>query len=92
MASRNLDLDRRHFVGAASLASFAGDATKTAIFAEAQLLGGNSLLLAAAAIPLMALGTWTGSTFNERTSERSFAILFWTVMAGYSVRLGVFLF
>ena len=92
VAIRNLDLDRRHFVGAASLASFAGDATKTAIFAEAQLLGGDSLLLAAAAIPLMALGTWTGSTFNERTSERSFAILFWTVMAGYSVRLGVFLF
>lgn len=92
VAIRNLDLDRRHFVGAASLASFAGDATKTAVFAEAQLLNTNSLLLAAAAVPLMALGTWTGSTFNERTSETSFAILFWTVMAGYSVRLGIFLF
>ena len=92
VAIRNLDLDRRHFVGAASLASFAGDATKTAIFAEAQLLGRDSLLLAVAAVPLMALGTWTGSTFNERSSEKSFAILFWTVMTGYSVRLGIFLF
>jgi len=92
VAIRNLDLDRRHFVGAASLASFAGDVTKTAIFAEGQLLGRESLLIAAAAIPLMVAGTWTGSKFNERTSERSFAILFWTVMAGYSIRLGIFLF
>ena len=63
VAIRNLDLDRRHFVGAASLASFAGDATKTAIFAEAQLLGRTSVLTALAAVPLMALGTWSGSTF-----------------------------
>ncbi|MEE9417549.1 MAG: TSUP family transporter, partial [Acidimicrobiales bacterium] len=66
VAIRNLDLDRRHFVGAASLASFAGDATKTAIFAEAQLLGRTSLLLALAAVPLMALGTWSGACLNER--------------------------
>ena len=82
VAIRNLDLDRRHFVGAASLASFAGDATKTAIFADAQLLSRSSVLLAAAAVPLMLLGTWTGSSVNERAGERSFAVLFWTVMAG----------
>jgi uncharacterized membrane protein YfcA len=91
VAIRNLDLDRRHFVGAASLASFAGDATKTAIFAEAELLGRSSVLLALAAVPLMALGTWTGSTLNERAGEQTFAILFWTVMTGYSVRLGILL-
>jgi len=91
VAIRNLDLDRRHFVGAASLASFAGDATKTAIFADAQLLSRSSVLLAIAAVPLMLLGTWTGSSVNERAGERSFAVLFWTVMAGYTVRLGIFL-
>ena len=91
VAIRNLDLDRRHFVGAASLASFAGDATKTAIFAEAQLLTRPSVLLALAAVPLMALGTWFGSTMNERAGERSFAVLFWSVMVGYSVRLGIFI-
>ena len=91
VAIRNLDLDRRHFVGAASLASFAGDATKTAIFAEADLLGRQSVLLALAAVPLMALGTWTGSTFNNRAGERRFAMLFWTVMTGYTVRLGILL-
>lgn len=89
VAIRNLDLDRRHFVGAASLASFAGDATKTAIFAEADLLGRDSLLLALAAIPLMALGTWSGSHLNERVGEHRFALLFWTVMSGYTVRLGI---
>ncbi|MCP3939010.1 MAG: sulfite exporter TauE/SafE family protein [Actinomycetia bacterium] len=91
VAIRNLALDRRHFVGAASLASFAGDATKTAIFADAELLGTTSVLMAIAAIPLMALGTWTGSTVNERAGERTFAVLFWAVMVGYSVRLGILL-
>ncbi len=92
VAIRNLDLDRRHFVGAASLASFAGDAAKTAIFADAQLLGRSSILLALAAVPLMAMGTWTGSALNERAGERTFSVLFWTVMTGYSVRLGILLF
>ena len=92
VAIRNLDLDRRHFVGAASLASFAGDATKTAIFADAELLGRSSVLVAIAAVPLMAVGTWTGSTLNRRAGERTFAVLFWTVMAGYTVRLFILLF
>ena len=92
VAIRNLDLDRRHFVGAASLASFAGDAAKTAIFAEADLLGRDAWLTCLAAIPLMALGTWSGSRLNERLGEQTFAILFWTVMAGYSIRLGILLF
>lgn len=91
LAIRNLDLDRRHFVGAASLASFAGDATKTAIFADAELLGRTSVLIAIAAVPLMAVGTWTGSTINRRAGEQAFAVLFWTVMAGYTVRLFILL-
>ena len=91
VAIRNLDLDRRHFVGAASLASFAGDATKVAIFSEADLLGRSAWLLMLAAVPLMALGTWTGSTLNERVGEHRFALLFWTVMGGYTVRLGLLL-
>ena len=53
MAIRQLSLDRGHFVGAASLASLIGDATKTAVFAEAQLLDGSAVLLALLAVPLM---------------------------------------
>ena len=92
VAIRNLDLDRRHFVGAASLASFAGDATKVAIFTEGQVLGSNGWLLAGGALPLMALGTWVGSTCNDRVGEHRFALLFWTVMSGYTLRLGLLLF
>lgn len=91
VAIRNLCLDRRHFVGAASLVSFAGDAAKTAVFAEAQLLSSTSLLVALAAVPLMVLGTWTGSSVNRRAGERTFAVLFWSVMGGYTLRLGWFL-
>ena len=40
---------------------------------------------------LMALGTWTGSTLNERVGEQAFVVLFWTVMSGYTVRLGILL-
>lgn len=91
VAIRNLDLDRRHFVGAASLVSFAGDAAKTAVFTEADLLGRSAWLTALAAVPLMALGTWSGSKINERVGEQTFTVLFWTVMSGYSIRLGLLL-
>ena len=49
------------------------------------------MLIAIAALPLMVLGTWTGSTINKRAGERAFAVLFWVVMAGYTVRLFVLL-
>ena len=91
VAIRNLGLDRRHFVGAASIASFVGDATKTAIFEKGELLGQSAWLTALAAVPLMALGTWSGRTLNDRLGESTFAVLFWTVMSGYSVRLGILL-
>lgn len=87
VAIRNLDLDRLHFVGAASLVSFAGDATKTAVYTDAALLDTDSFLLAAVAVPLMAAGTATGRRLNERVGERGFAVLFWSVMTGYSIRI-----
>ena len=87
VAIRNLDLDRLHFVGAASLVSFAGDATKTAIYTDAALLDTDSFLLAAIAVPLMIAGTATGRLLTQRVGERGFAVLFWTVMTGYSIRI-----
>jgi len=86
-AIRNLDLDRFHFVGAASLASLAGDLTKVSVFTEAAILGRSSYAAALVAVPLMLAGTLLGRTFNQRTGERGFAILFWSVMAGYTFRL-----
>lgn len=87
MAIRHLDLDRAHFVGAASLVSLAGDATKTAVFTEAELLSGNSFLLAVAAVPLMLVATFSGRRINRAIGERGYAWLFWGVMTGYTVRL-----
>jgi uncharacterized membrane protein YfcA len=86
-AIRNLDLDRFHFVGAASLASLAGDLTKVSVFTGAAILGPSSYAVALVAAPLMLSGTLLGRGFNQRTGERGFAVLFWSVMAGYTFRL-----
>ena len=51
------------------------------------LLDANSFLLAGVAIPLMAAGTAAGRLLNERVGERGFAVLFWSVMTGYSIRI-----
>lgn len=87
MAIRQLGLDRAHFVGAASLASLAGDLTKTAVFTDAALLGGESFGLAAAAVPLMLASTFTGRRINRSIGELGYTWLFWGVMAGYTARL-----
>ncbi|HJQ75697.1 MAG TPA: sulfite exporter TauE/SafE family protein [Acidimicrobiia bacterium] len=87
MALRQLDLDRAHFVGAASLVSLVGDATKAAVFTEAELLGAESFVLALAAVPLMLVATFTGRRINRRIGERGYTFLFWGVMTGYTARL-----
>ncbi len=87
VAVRSLGLGRQHTVGAASLASLAGDLTKTAIFAEASLLGQQSLVFAAASLPLMVVATFGGRRLNRRLGETGYTTLFWTVMGGYSIRI-----
>jgi uncharacterized membrane protein YfcA len=87
IALRNLDLDRFHLAGAASAVSLAGDATKTAIFAEAALLGPSAIATAALCAPLMIVGTFAGRRINREVGERGYTLLFWTVMCGYSARL-----
>ena len=87
MALLQLDLDRAYFVGAASLVSLAGDATKAAVFTEAGLLTGDSLSVTILAIPLMLIATFAGRRVNFSLSERGYSYLFWAVMAGYTLRL-----
>ncbi len=89
LAVRSLDLDRRHLVGALSLASLVGDATKTAIWTAAVLIPADAYLLALAAVPLMFAATLVGRRLNSRLGERGFTALFWLVMTGYTVRLAV---
>jgi hypothetical protein len=92
MALRQLSLDRTHFVGTASLVSLAGDATKTAVFTESGLLGGNSVLFLVLAVPLMLVATFSGRRINFAIGERGYTTLFWAVMGGYTLRLVVGLY
>jgi uncharacterized membrane protein YfcA len=87
VAVRALALDRLHLVGAASLASLAGDAVKAGVFADAGLLDGTSVRLALAAVPLMLVATFAGRRFATAIGENGYRWLFWTVMAGYGIRL-----
>lgn len=87
VALRLLNLDRSHLVGAASVVSLAGDATKAGIYAGAGLLSASSLLLMGALFPVMIASTYFGRYLNSKIGERGYSVLFWTVMLGYSLRL-----
>lgn len=87
VALRNLRLDRLHFVGAASAVSLANDATKSAIYAEAELIDGSGVAVLLLALPLMPVATLAGRRLNASLGERWFTGRFWLVMAGYTARL-----
>ncbi|CCK31817.1 hypothetical protein BN159_7438 [Streptomyces davaonensis JCM 4913] len=87
LAVRGLGLDRLHLVGALSLASLVGDATKTAVWTDAALLTGSDYLVALVCMPLMFFATFLGRRFNLKIGERGYTGLFWTVMVGYTGRL-----
>lgn len=87
IAVKNLDLDRMHTVGAASIVSLGGDLTKTAIFTDAGLLNGSAWAVAALAVPLMLAGTFTGRRLTRWLGDRRWAAVFWATMLGYAARL-----
>lgn len=87
LALRSLNLDRRHLVGAASIVSLVGDATKAAVFSQAGLLSPSHLVLVVGLVPVMIGATLLGRRFNDVVGERGYAVLFWVVMAGYLSRL-----
>ena len=69
------------------MASLAGDAAKTVVFAASQLLGRSSVVIALLAVPLMILGTFAGRRINYSIGEKGYTVLFWMVMGGYTLRL-----
>lgn len=87
LALRMLRLDRAHLVGAASIVSLAGDATKAAVYATGGLLQASSVVLMVGLVPVMLASTFFGRYLNKRVGERGYAVLFWVVMGGYSLRL-----
>jgi uncharacterized protein len=87
IALRALRLDRMHLVGAASLVSLTGDATKVGVYAQSGLLATGQFRLAAFAVPVMVASTWLGRRINSRLGERGYTVLFWGVLTGYVARL-----
>ncbi|MET7293111.1 sulfite exporter TauE/SafE family protein [Streptomyces griseoloalbus] len=87
LAVRGLGLDRLHLVGALSLASLVGDATKTAVWTEASLLTGRDYVVTLVCLPLMFFSTFLGKRLNTKIGERGYTRVFWTVMVGYTGRL-----
>jgi len=87
VAIRSLQLPRQYFVGAASLVSLVGDVSKVAIFSYSGLLDHSQLLLAAVLAPVMIVSTLGGRQINKNVGEKGFAFLFWSIMAGYTLRL-----
>lgn len=87
LALRTLDLPKAELVGAASVVSLAGDATKTAVFTEAGILTASGWATGAALVPIMIGCTMLGRHLNVELQERVFRVGFWTVMAGYGARL-----
>ncbi|MFQ5637533.1 MAG: sulfite exporter TauE/SafE family protein [bacterium] len=90
IALRNLELDRLHYVGAASVVSLAGDIMKAVMFTQASLMSQTSWLIVLGALPLMPLAALAGRHLNSRIGERAYARVFWSVMMGYSIRLLLF--
>jgi len=88
-ALRGLCADRWQFLGAASIVSLAGDVAKASVFAGAGLIDGIGWVLLLAAIPLTALGAWSGRLINQRIGRGAYNTLFWVVMAGYVLRLAL---
>lgn len=87
IAIRSLSLQRERQVGAASVVSLAGDTSKMLVFSTASMYQHESLQLAVAAIPLILCAVLLGRHLNQAIGERGYAILFWCVMIGYSVRI-----
>ncbi len=87
VALRSLELERYYFVGAASLVSLVGDLTKAVVFTQSGLLQVQHYRLALALIPVMIICTLGGRRLNRQVGEKGYAVLFWTVMAGYTARL-----
>lgn len=88
VALRAMRWPRMEHVGMASAVSFVGDTAKAGLFAEAGLLPEMSLLVLAAALPMMPVAAFCGRYVNEHLlDDERFRWVFWTVVGGYTLRM-----
>ncbi len=71
----------------ADTTALAGDAVKSSIFIRSSLVNSTTLTILVSAVLIMPFAVYLGRLINEEIGERSYAALFWTVMAGYTARL-----
>lgn len=84
---RALSLPRLEHVGLASTVSLVTDVLKVQVFASAGLFDEVGLATLLVALPVMPVAAWVGRGVNARFTEESFRWVFWTVVAGYTVRM-----
>ena len=87
VAIRSLSLPRLEHVGLAACVSLVTDVIKVELFADAGLLDDMSSTTLAAALPMMPVAAWVGRSVNRRIGEESFRWVFWSVVAGYTMRM-----
>jgi len=87
VALKSLGLQRMELVGAASVVSFVGDASKSLVFFGNSLFVDWNSTLILCSLPLMPVATWLGRYINVSMGEQAYRALFWLVMTGYSIRL-----
>lgn len=85
---RSLGLPRLEHVGLAAAVSLVGDALKVQLFADAGVLRTVHLQTLVLAMPVMPIAAWTGRAINRRIDESAFRWVFWTVVGGYTLRMG----
>jgi len=83
----NLGLTRHALIGTKAACQTLGHLAKILVFGVAGFAFGASALLLALLCAMVVAGTWTGSRLLHRVDERSFTILYKTVLTLIALRL-----
>ena len=84
---RSLGLPRLEHVGLASSVSLVADALKVELFATAGIFDTVDMTVVLLALPVMPVAAWIGRRVNQRMDETAFRWIFWSVVAGYTLRM-----
>lgn len=73
MALRNLNFDRFHFVGAASVVSLVGDIVKTTIYYQGALIATTGIRIMLYPLVLIPFAVLVGKMINDKIGERTYS-------------------
>jgi uncharacterized protein len=87
VAIRSYALPRLEHVGLAACVSLIADVFKVEVFASAGLLDNMNFATLALVLPMMPVAAWVGRYVNGRMNEEAFRWVFWSIVAGYTIRM-----